>query len=1009
MRTVLGVCLLAVVSCGGAWAQAAGFGSVSGTIRDASGDGIPDTSVLLSNQALGIKRTMVTTDDGLFDAPALVPAPGYSIQVTRKGFKSWEFKDFEVSLGQNMNFAVTLENDTGSGQSETVSGPALGELRTGVALPVDRLQNEALPTSDRRLDALVLLSPTLSTSSTTGQMVFRGEPSFNSFLTDGIDTTNGYWAERPGIANQLSRDAVDGFQVLFADTPAEFGRAMGGVVNAATRSGSNNFHGSAYGYFRLSSLAATPRYALGQSLLQGRKQEGASVGGPILENKVFFFANFEASNGNAQGLNRITSPLIADPYGRYVLPSNCKATTAQCAAATKFIQSQMNVLVPFDDHWVTGLAKLDYRRSDRNSFSVEGNAMNLRAPMGSQVSDVAANGGMLGIGNSKEQTVYGRAGWTSAPTRKTLNELRVGLFQDRLFDPASQAGLSTGNLGITVAGVTVGAAHPHTSQINERRYQLIDNLTVNSGSHTLQVGADMSRTRDNINSLPNAGGTYTYPSLTAFAQDFSGGTLKSYTTFTQQVDGPVRTVPFREINLYAQDTWRVTRNLTVIAGVRWDRPHLPQPSVTNTSYYQTASVSSPNIDFSPRVGLAYVMDDRTVVRLGYSFFYAPFPGALLDTLILGNGLYETNIVVNPGQTNAPVFPKVIPAFSAIPAGSADVLYSVSKLRNPHTQQASLAVERRLNKDTTLTVNVMNNRGLKLWTVSDLNLATPTKTEIYTIDNAAGQATGTYTTSVWTAKNDPNHARVYQVDNTGTSWYNAAAVEVRRRMSHGLTAQASYTWSHALDDVGGPQLLPFLPAASYPGNYSLDKGNSATDQRHRVAANWIWQPTLVKSTTPAARWLLNGWELSGIATLASSLPATELVMVNGQQFSGITMVYANALNGAGGWARVPFIPVNSLRAQPQYTVDARISRTLPFTERIKGVVLLEGFNLFNTQHNTGVYTVGYTATTTLPAGAVSGPTSGVLRPVAGLGVGNASQGFPDGTTARRCQVAFRLVF
>jgi len=137
--------------------------------------------------------------------------------------------------------------------------------------------------------------------------------------------------------------------------------------------------------------------------------------------------------------------------------------------------------------------------------------------------------------------------------------------------------------------------------------------------------------------------------------------------------------------------------------------------------------------------------------------------------------------------------------------------------------------------------------------------------------------------------------------------------------------------------------------------------------------------------------------------------TPTVLLTGNQFSTLTMDYFNSLNGSGGWARVPFQGVNSLRTDSQRFLDARLTRTLPFTERVHGLVAIEVFNVFNSQPITSVNTLAFTAVAALPSGTTNGPYSGVLKPIAGVGAGNASSAFPDGTTARRAQLAFRLSF
>src|SRR5262249_40798011 len=166
----------------------------------------------------------------------------------------------------------------------------------------------------------------------------------------------------------------------------------------------------------------------------------------------------------------------------------------------------------------------------------------------------------------------------------------------------------------------------------------------------------------------------------------------------------------------------------------------------------------------------------------------------------------------------------------------------------------------------------------------------------------------------------------------------------------------------------------------------------------------------RSQSWVARYLVNGWHLSGIATMASGLHYTPTALLTGNQFSTFTMDYFSSLNGSGGWARIPFYAVGSLSTDPQRNLDARIARTIPFTERIKGVIGFEVFNVFNNQPVTGVNTIAYTAVATLTSPNVANSAyTGVLKPVAGAGAGNASASYPDGTCARRAQLALRIEF
>jgi len=196
--------------------------------------------------------------------------------------------------------------------------------------------------------------------------------------------------------------------------------------------------------------------------------------------------------------------------------------------------------------------------------------------------------------------------------------------------------------------------------------------------------------------------------------------------------------------------------------------------------------------------------------------------------------------------------------------------------------------------------------------------------------------------------------------------------------------------------GGTNALSYETLRStFNGDYSNDKASSQLDQRHRLVISSVWAPTLTTSDSAMVRWLVKGWQLSQITTMASAQPATPTIFISGAPFSGAA--FNTSLNGFGGSNRVPFRSFNSLDIDRVFRVDARLTKVLPFTERVHAYLNLEAFNVFNTQYNTFVNTEAYRAA------------NGVLTPSSGLGNGNQSQGFPDGTNARRAQVSVRVTF
>ena len=1025
IRQLLQSCLFLTVCAASLYAQA-GIGAIAGVVRDPSGSTVPEATIIISNESKGIRRSVETTGAGVFNAGSLVPASGYSVEVDKTGFAKFEANNITVQVGGTVNLDIQLNLATATTSvSVEAAAPTVEDSKSGVSDLVNQLQIDNLPINGRRADTFVLLTPGVVRDGTFGLVSFHGVSAGNAFLTDGNYTTDSFYSENAGrtrISTQISEDAVQEFQVISNGYSAEFGRAMGGIINTVTRSGTNAYHGTAYEFFRNRTLDATDRYATFNPP-EWRHQAGGSLGGPIKKDKLFFFANFELVKRNFPALNRITTSLIADPTGNFVSPANCVVnntngpTASQCAIASAFIQKQMNVVVPRTVSSDIGFAKLDYRPNDRNSLTFDMNVMHWVSPHGIQTQGVLTNGNALGNnGNSTVETRYGNADWTFIISPKALNDFRFGWFKDRLSDPgASDLWPSTGPLYMTVAGATVGAAqaYPRTYP-SEQRFQFSDSLSWNAGSHSLKFGVDTDRTQDYLNQLFNYAGGYSYSSLANFARDFSAGPgctgqinnagpilpVGCYSSFTQQFGNPIQNLYTTNLNLFALDSWKISSKVTLNYGIRWERTFLPQPTITNPAFPQTGAIPQTNRDIAPRISVSWAPNDKTVVRVGYGLFYAPYITNGIDTLFLGNGLYQTSISVNPNQPGAPLFPNTVATASAVPAGTINVTFADPNLHNPYSSQASFAVERQLGWNTDFTASYSYIRGIGLITSTDVNLSGPTRLATYTIDNSAGVPVSAFVTPIWTqaSKIQSQFAHVYDVSNGGDSWYSGLSVQLRKRLSHGLTTQISYTWSHAIDDAqqaGASTTVSYSQSNTYNGMFGLDKGNSGTDQRHRFVVNWLWNPTFTSNPSAFARYFVNGWQLSSSTTLASPQYATGTVSVSGNQ--GLGLLYTNSLNGSGGWSRVPFLPVNSQRIDGEEFVNARLSRSIPITERLSASLLFEAFNVFNTTYSTGINTTAYTAS------------GSVLKPVSSFGIGNAAQAFPDGTNARRMQAGVRFVF
>jgi len=1016
MRRTLAVSLLALVSSAAVYAQAVvGSGAITGIVMDKYGDGIPETTVSLTNKTLGTKRTMLTSDDGIFNLSALVPGSDYDLKVTRRGYSDWELASFDLAIGETLNFRIHLYADRPSTPAEAQRSIApVQDSKTSVTATVTPEQLASLPTPLQQVDPLVLLAPGV-VESPQGVLVFRGELARNVFLLDSLSTTDNYFRDAPNVAPFIPQESVATMQVISGAATPDFTHTMGGIVNAVSKSGINALHASAYDYYAQNSWDSPDFFGNGFIPAGRYNNGGVSAGVPLASDTLFLFGNLQHLNDSTQGLNRIINPLLTTPDGNSVLTASCTATAAQCQQAAFFINQQLNVKVPETENSTNGFARMDFRPNDHENFTLSGAILAGRGVNNLNNATVSTNGGLLGSNaNLTNSTRYGALGWTHVIRESMVNDLHGGWIRDTMttatntsqFPVSSSSCLScgTGPLGINVAGTPLGGNPTVPFNLREQRYQMSDNFTFTLASHTVRVGGDVWRRQDTMDQLYARFGVYNSPSLTTFADDFSSNVraLKNYSSFQQTLGASVTTTTDWFYSVFAEDTWNVKPGFTVNAGVRWEKSRLPVPASNNLGNYLATAIPSPNTDVSPRFGLAYMLDKRTVVRIGGGSYYEPFPGQLLRDLYVGGGNYQSYFELAPYETGAVTFPQVLPSSAVNNLNSALIgqFYASERFRNPYSIQANAAIERRLNRWISLALTYLQSSSHRLWVAQDSNLVGNTITnETYTVNSAQGTAATTYATAVWNGAQQSHH---YEVQPEGGASYRAGMAQVRTAPVKGFSLQAAYTWSHAYDDMSGPLVLnSIVPANYFPSSYVGDEGPSAFDQRNHAVANFLWQPVINK-TDALSRYLLNGWLVSGIVTYSSTIYQTPLVDVIGQQFTvtnsvntKITMDFPSSLNGTGGWSRMPLQAVNILPLGTFLNVDARVSKTVPFTSRLRGTFAFDAFNASNHKNFSAVQTIGYTATL------------GVISPVAGVGTPVASYGYPFGSAARHVEVSFHL--
>ncbi|MGA2114864.1 MAG: TonB-dependent receptor [Bryobacteraceae bacterium] len=997
--------------------SAGGVAGISGVVKDPAGAPVPTARVVISSGTQGAVRTIQTNVNGIFTAPSLLPGQGYSVAVTAPGFAPYEAKDIDLQVGQSLNLSISMAlGQTSTTVEVTAAAQLLEDTKVDVSQVVNTSEIMDLPINGRRVDSFVLNTAGVTNDGTFGLLAFRGVEGNNSFLLDGNDNTQQFYDENAGrtrIQSQVSADAVQEFQVVSANVSAEYGRAMGGVVNTVTKSGSNAIHGSAFYFLRSTGFDAHDPYAAFNPT-EHRIQTGGTVGGPIVKDKLFFFLSTDITRRNFPFVDSQVKVGFLDPVNEVWVGCGLPATTAQCNAINGLLPRFYGQIPRTADNDLY-FGRVDYRLSDRNTFSASFNYLRWLSPNGIQTGLSSTTGaGITGNGDDTVALRNGKATWTFVATNALVNSFRYGLYTDREADSFDQAELGggLGYLDVSVAGVQLGpATYLPRVQPLEVRNEFADDVSWVKGKHLIKFGFSTEHVSDAINTVTNRYGSYTYPTVTSFALDYTGNTsgAKNWSAFSQTFGQPLVKYAIKDVALYLQDQWTVSDRLTVTLGARYERTFLPPPPATNPLYPLTgAKLHTGTVDLMPRVGLAYRLSDKTVVRAGLGTFFARFVAGTLDDIYPGNGIFQVSDSLTSSNAAlfaaGPVFPNALAApVTGITSGASTLDVMSPNLKTPYSEQAEVAVERAISKDMVLTVSGIFSRGVNLWGTQDINAPALGAPFTYTLSGAPAGYPSTYTTQVYSgARPNPNFGAIYELTNGVSSWYDGLTVALYKRLSHGFEAQASYTWSHEIDDGQGSStnaVFGFSDSIwTYNGIYGFDKGSGPLDQRQRVVYSFAWSPTLTNSSNALAKYLVNNWQLSSITTIQSGHPTGSLTIHMND--TPTAMLYAaDALDGFNGNFRVPFVPVDSLYTPWVETENFRLTKTIPLPRESMHLALnFEAFNIANNWSPTALTTQAFTEA------------KGVLTytPTA-FGVGTGDGGFPDGTQARRLQVSARFTF
>ena len=882
--------------------------TVSGTVTDASGARIPGATVAAKNLGTGIVRTSSTDTAGFFTLPSLQPG-AYQLTFSDRGFITQVRSGLTLTVGQSLQLNLALKVGSQS-QSVEVSGaaPAVQLATSAVSSTVDSQTMRQLPLNGRSWTDLATLQPGVANpqdqppfNGGRGQRGFGNQisisgqrPQDNNYSLDGIsmeDYSNGAPGNVEGGA--LGVDAVQEFSVMTGTYPAEYGNATGGVINAITRSGTNQFHGSAYEFLRNDALDARNFFDTAKPPFR-RNQFGASAGGPLQKDKTFIFGDYEAIR-ESQGLsaldnvptaaaragNLVSGPVAVDPAVAtflntlYPLPNG--ATNGDFGRYA-FSANQVN-----NENFFTG--RLDHTFSSTDSMSgtlvLDNNNLNSPDEFNQKRSTFVAGHKM------------GALQWTHIFSPNLINTMRGGIYRTPAQVGATNSAMAAMNdlkygsvpgrtaPDVKVAGMTEftgGVGAPSNYVFNYTTLQFNDDLMETRGTHSLKMGFSFERIRDNVTAVANGNGVFTYGSLSSFLTNAAPSNYIA--AFPATVSG--RSVRQSVFGAYIQDDWHFRPNLTVNAGMRYEFTTVPTETHGYLSILPSLSAPAPRLgspyfnnpttkDFEPRLGLDWdpTGHGTTAVRAGFGITdVLPLPYMFNLEYVFTAPFFQLGTNAAPTAGSFPT-----QAFTSISAGSKTLrqAYQDPAPKRSYLMQYTLNIQHQFTPSVSLMLGYVGSGGVhEPFRSEDANGVLPTYTPQGMLwPSPVGSGT----------KINPAAGAIRALMWAGKSNYNAFETQLNKRLSHGLEDQTSYTWSKAIDDgtgtVAGDTFNNSMPMLLWY-NLSADRGPSDLNVTQSFINSMLWTAPSGASLPSAARALVGGWQVGGILRASSGVPFTPLI-------------------------------------------------------------------------------------------------------------------------------------
>jgi len=683
-----------------AFGQSTVTGAIGGVVSNPNKEVVPNASVTVKNTETNKEDTATTDDQGRFKVPGLQPG-SYVVTINGAGFSPYTQEKVLVEVGRETTLNAGLSiGPLSGGTVEVISeAPVINTSQQDFSSNLNQTSINELPVNGRRWSNFVILTPGTTPDGTFGLISFRGISGLlNNNTVDGGDNNQAFFSEERGrtrSAYSISQGAIREFQVNTSNYSAEYGRSAGGVTNAVTKSGTNEFHGSGFLYDRNNKWGArNPRSTISK-LINGvstpvafkakdvRYQFGGTIGGPIVKDKAFFFFSYDQQKRNFPAVSVFTAPGYLNTVNLCVSATAPGCTTdlfktslknpsriltdAQINSALDFLTSETGV-VPRRGDQKLFFPKVDWNITNNHTFTASYNRLRWASPAGVQTAATVTRGrAAYGDDFVVADTVNLRLSSTISPT--LLNEGRFQWsrdFESQASQPPLPGEPTTAGGGrspdvFLTNGLEFGKPTflERRAQPNERRLQFADTVTQTSGNHTFKFGGDFNRVRDLQDSLFTEAGSYSYANINDFIVDYtnftSSGALrtasklcssstriagKCYTSNYSQGFGPsLFSFSTASLAYFLQDDWRVTPRLTLNLGLRYEYSRLPQPFLTNPLLPQTGNRPDDRNNFGPRVGFAWDIngDGKTSLRAGYGIYYGPIVNSTVLQALINTG------------------------------------------------------------------------------------------------------------------------------------------------------------------------------------------------------------------------------------------------------------------------------------------------------------------------------------------------------------------------------------